>query len=337
MRRTFLTLFIAAMLCLPVISQAASVSGTVTMSFDLSGHGDGAAKLWIPYPISDRHQVVTGIRIHGNYTHCAVYTDQVHQTPMLYAFWDAGQKERKLVFRFHVKRNEVIRRDFPTKEAAWDPADFAPYLAPTRFAPIDSGPIKALAEKITKGRTTILAKAKAIYDWTCKNTYRDPETRGCGQGNVCMLLKKPGGKCADISSVYVALARAAGVPARDLFGLRLGKTKGQDITGSYHCWAQFYLPGYGWVPVDPADVRKMMLVHHLTLSNAETAYYRSYFWGGIDPYRVRLSSGRDLVLNPPQEGAPLNYLMYPFAQVGGKTLDWLDPKSFAYKITYTPD
>ncbi len=44
--------------------------------------------------------------------------------------------------------------------------------------------------------------------------------------------------------------------------------------------------------------------------------------------------GRDIVLNPPQAGAPLNYFMYPYAETGGKAVDWLEPKAFRYRITY---
>jgi transglutaminase-like putative cysteine protease len=253
---------------------------------------------------------------------------------MLYARWDKGAPSRKLAVTMRVERQEVLRRDLPATEAAWDPADYRQYLAPTGLGPID-GEVKKLADRITKGKLGVLAKARAIYDWTCENTYRDPDTRGCGTGDVCALLRKPGGKCADISSVYVALCRAAGVPCREAFGIRLGKKDREDITGWQHCWAEFYLPGYGWVPVDPADVRKAMLVEKLSLDDAKTREYRNYFWGGIDQYRIRLSYGRDLTLNPPQSGTPVNYLMYPFAQVGGKTLDWLDPKSFFYRISYS--
>ncbi|HFQ88762.1 MAG TPA: transglutaminase domain-containing protein, partial [Desulfobulbus sp.] len=184
------------------------------------------------------------------------------------------------------------------------------------------------------GRTTVLAKARAIYDWICDNMYRDPKTRGCGAGNVCALLKRPGGKCTDIHSVFVALCRAAGVPAREIFGIRQGKKDVQDITTWQHCWAEFYLPGYGWVPVDPADVRKMMLKYNLGPDDPGTREYRKYFWGAWDPYRVQLAVGRDIRLNPPQQGPPLNTFGYPYAEIGGRVLDWLDPATFRYHFTF---
>ena len=313
---------------------AEAVSGTITMEFDLSTHShDKATQLWIPYPTSNKYQTITNIIVKGNHSSYAVYTDRIFQSPILYAHWNSGTKNRKLTFSFDVQRQEVIRRNFPENEVPWSPADYALYLAPTRLGPVD-GEVKKLADKITSGQSTVEGKAKAIYDWTCENTYRDPNTRGCGIGDVYRLLREPGGKCADISSIYVALARAAGVPAREIFGLRLGKNAVEDISKSQHCWAEFYSPGYGWVPVDPADVRKMMLKQNLSLSDGKTAAYRKYFWGGIDPYRIKLSAGRDLTLNPPQFGQPINYLMYPFAQVGQDTLDWLDPEIFKYRIVY---
>ncbi len=322
------------LLLIPIHGLASSQSGTIVMQFDLSAHKPGEeARLWIPYPISDEQQLITNISIDGNYTKAAVYTDRKYSTPMLCAQWGKNSKERKLKLSFDVDRKEVLDKKLPDKEAPWSADDFRSYLEPGSRAPLE-GTVKELAMKITKGKTTVKDKAEAIYDWVVENMYRDPKTRGCGPGDVCTLLKKPGGKCADIHSVYVALARAAGVPAREIFGIRQGKKDGQDITTWQHCWVEFFLPGHGWVPVDPADVRKMMLKQDLKLTAPKTKKYREYFWGGIDPYRVKLSTGRDVTLNPQQDGKPVNYLMYPFAQVGDETLDWLDPKSFAYSITW---
>lgn len=310
-----------------------SASGIVNMEFDLSGHSSAnEVELWIPYPVSSEYQDISGIRLNGDFSESAVYTDKKYQTPILYARWQEGAVSRKLSLSFKAVREEVAKRDLPEKEAAWNKVDFARWLAPTSLGPID-GPVGELADKIIKGKTTTLAKAKAIYDWSCENMYRDPKTVGCGPGNVCLLLQNPGGKCTDIHSVFVALCRAAGVPAREIFGIRLGKKDVQDITKWQHCWAEFYLPGYGWVPVDPADVRKLMLKKNLKLEDPGTKELREYFWGAWDAYRVELAKGRDLVLNPAQKGAPLNTFGYPYAEVGGEPLDFYVPDSFKY--TYT--
>jgi transglutaminase-like putative cysteine protease len=313
---------------------AKSRSGVVTVEVDLSKQESGKeTRLWIPYTVTDKNQSVTDVKVAGDFASSAVYTDKVNGTPILFARWDKDAVSRKLTYSFAVEREEIQSRDLSAKEPSWNHADYAEFLKPTSIGPTN-GEVKKLADSITKGKRTVLAKAKAIYDWTCENMYRDPATRGCGKGDVCELLKKPGGKCTDISSVYIALARAAGVPAREVFGVRLGKKAEEDVTTWQHCWVEFFLPGHGWVPVDPADVRKAMLVEKLELKDAKTREYRDYFWGGIDAYRVKIASGRDLVLNPPQAGAPLNTFGYPYAEVGGQVIDWYEPKTFSYRILF---
>ena len=328
-------MLLALGLCLtgsPALAQ--SQSGTVTMDFDLSAQPAGEeARLWIPYPVSDADQVISAVHWSGDYAEAAVYTDRRFGTPMLYARWPKEATSRKLTLRFAAERREVRHDRLPTREAPWHPDDYRMFLEATSFGPVD-GDVKKLADQITKGHTGVLAKARAIYDWVCTNMHRDPAIRGCGLGDVPSLLNSLGGKCADIHSVYVALARAAGVPAREVFGLRLGKKDGDDISGAQHCWAEFYLPGYGWVPVDPSDVRKAMLSEKLTLDSPRTAELRNYYWGGMDAYRIKIGTGRDLILSPAQQGPAVNYLMYPFAQVGAKTLDWLDPAGFKYSFRF---
>ena len=334
MKKAVVLLAALAMLITAQGAFAKSRSGVVTVDVDLSGQEKGKeVRLWLPYPVSDRNQAVSDIRVAGDFAASGVYTDRANGTPILYAEWPKEAASRKLSFSFAVERQEVVRRDFPKDEPAWNRADYAEYLKPTSLGPT-GGEVKKLADDITRGKTTVLAKARAIYDWCCEKMYRDPNTRGCGKGDVCALLQKPGGKCTDISSVYIALCRAAGVPAREIFSVRLGKKPEEDITGWQHCWAEFFVPGYGWVPADPADVRKAMLVEKLDQNDPKTTGYREYFWGGIDPYRVVIARGRDLVLNPPQAGAPLNTFGYPYAEVGGKALDFYEPKSFAYTIIY---
>ena len=122
-------LIIALILMMPFTVQAETSSGKITMAFDLSAQeADKDVQLWIPYPISNKNQTISNITVDGNYASSAVYTDRVFQNNMLYAKWDAGAAERTLTFTFDVKRDEVQRRDFPQKEAEWDPADYALYL-----------------------------------------------------------------------------------------------------------------------------------------------------------------------------------------------------------------
>lgn len=332
---------VLSVLFILILSQVASTalgaqsrSGVVTLTVDLSAQASGQdAKLWIPYPVSDAHQVISDIKVTGDFASSGVYTDRSYGTPILYAEWPKDMKSRTLTFSFSVLRQEIRQTDFPTIEPAWNPADYAEYLQPTSLGPLD-GEVKKLADSIVAQKKSVLEKARAIYDWTVDNMYRDPETLGCGTGDVCLLLKKPGGKCTDISSVYIALCRAAGVPAREKFSVRLSKKAEEDTTTWQHCWAEFFLPGYGWVTADPADVRKAMLTEKIDLENPKTKDYREFFWGGIDPYRVVIAKGRDVVLNPAQSGQPLNTFGYPYAEVGGKALDFYNPKGFVYSYLF---
>lgn len=334
MKKKLLLFAVALCTTIATAASAASRSGVVTLDVDLSAREAGKeTKLWIPYPVTDRHQKVGDIKVSGDFASSGVYTEEANGTTILYARWPADAKSRTLSFSFSVDRQEIRQTNLPTEEPAWNRADYAEYLKPTSLGPID-GEVRKLADSITKGKHTVLAKARAIYDWCCSNMYRDPGTVGCGKGDVCALLQKPGGKCTDISSVYISLCRAAGVPAREVFGVRLGKKAAEDITTYQHCWAEFFLPDYGWVTADPADVRKAMLVEKLEAVEPKAKEYREYFWGGIDPYRVVIATGRDVVLNPPQAGAPLNTFGYPYAEVGGTAIDFYQPKNFVYSYSF---
>lgn len=290
-------------------------------------------RLWVPYPVSDEYQDIKGIRIEGNHTNHGIYRDASTGNRALYAEWTRPSAERYILFSFEASAVERVRKDFVTVETEL-PAEVLQYLRGTKFIPVD-GDVKKIAEKIVKGKATVLERARAVYDWVVDNTFRDPTIRGCGIGDVeVMLAGKAGGKCADISSVFVALARASGVPAREVFGLRLGKQGQSDITNGHHCWAEFYQPGFGWVPVDPADVRKVMLEKNLGLKESEP--YRDYFFGAVDEYRIALGKGgRELYLSPRIKDGPLNYFMYPYAEVDGKALDWLAAQTeLKYRVTF---
>lgn len=287
--------------------------------------------LWVPYPVSDSHQNIEDLDIQGNYSSANFRNESDSGALYLYAEW-RGEFERReitLAFRATVKERSagtLVDRGEPV------PTEVTRYLEGNRWVPTDKE-VESLTKKITKEKEGILSKTAAVYNWVVENTYRDPDVKGCGLGMADQMLVKRGGKCADISSLFVALARASGVPAREVFGLRLGTKAEEDMTKGHHCWAEFYLPGQGWIPVDPADVRKLMLVKNLDLQKAGP--HRNYYFGKVEENRIILERGsRGITLEPPQASGPINYFMYPFAEVDGKPLDYRDPNTFSYQIRY---
>jgi len=218
------------------------------------------------------------------------------------------------------------------------------FLRPTKLLPTD-GIVKATASEITKGARTDVEKARAIYEWIVDNTFRNPKTRGCGVGDIRFMLESRdlGGKCADLNALYVGLARAAGLPARDAYGVRVAKSEmgykslgasSENVTKAQHCRAEVYLGDYGWVPVDPADVRKVVLEEppgNRQLEDDMVKKARVRLFGSWEMNWMAYNFAHDVAL-PGSNGAPVGFLMYPQAETTEGRLDSLDPDNFKYEI-----
>jgi transglutaminase-like putative cysteine protease len=287
-------------------------------------------RLWVPYPVSNENQKIENMTITGNYDYSGVYREGVYGNMILYSEWNEPKEFPNLNFSFDVWRTEIFLKNFPDKEGEI-PIEMQKFLQPTSLAP-NSGIVKEVADEVTKGKTTILSKATAIYDYLIEHGQRDPNLNFCGTGDVCQLLLSLRGKCVDFSSVFVALSRTSGVPAKEILGTRISKDG--DITGAYHCHAEFYLPNYGWVPVDPSDVAKLMLNDNLDINDSKVVEARNYFFGAQTETYIDLSTGRDVVLNPEQETGALNYFMYPYAEVNGIALDSISQEYLKYIVTF---
>ncbi len=224
-------------------------------------------------------------------------------------------------------------------------AELEHFLRPTKLLPTD-GIVKATASEITKGAKTDVEKARAIYEWIVDNTFRNPKTRGCGTGDIRFMLesRELGGKCADLNALYVGLARAAGLPARDVYGLRVAKSEmgyqslgasSEKVTKAQHCRAEVYLGDYGWVPVDPADVRKVVLEEppgNRPLEDDMVKKARARLFGSWEMNWMAYNFAHDVAL-PGSNGAPVGFLMYPQAETTEGRRDSLDPDNFKYEIT----
>lgn len=241
-------------------------------------------------------------------------------------------------------KNYAVDLSRPSKIAKVNRAELDYFLRPTKLIPTD-GIVRTTANQITSGRRTEIDKARAIYEWIVENTFRNPKTRGCGTGDIRFMLetKDLGGKCADLNALYVGLARASGLPARDVYGLRVAKSElgykslgpsTPTVTKAQHCRAEVYLHDFGWVPVDPADVRKVVLEEppgNRPLSDEMVKAARERLFGSWEMNWMAFNFAHDVAL-PGSKSTAVPFLMYPQAETAEGRLDSLDPDNFKYEI-----
>ena len=307
----------------------------LTYTVDLAAH-DAAGRIWLPLPgNAGDYQKVISTRWQTGKAEAALYWDEVYQAPIFTAQTEGAEQRIAVTTRVATRDRNRAAAGRTLKDA--DEAAF--YLQPTKHMPVD-GIVAATSKQIVAGASSPDAKARAIYEWVVDNTFREPTTRGCGLGNIKSMLETGnlGGKCADINSLFVGLARAAGIPAREMYGVRVAESaqfkslgKAGDISKAQHCRAEYFSPRHGWVAVDPADVRKAVLEAKLPLTDTKIVALRERLFGYWEMNWVAFNSARDFELSPPAS-QPLPYLMYPYAELGGERLDGRDPQDFRFSL-----
>ena len=307
----------------------------------------GKVQAWIPLPSVDEAEWFkpgesTWVAANAD---AEIAIDAKSGAKMLHAAWPEGASSPvvEVTSRFSTRDRSV---DLAAKPAAikLSDEDRKRFTAATEFIPV-TGLVKETADKITAGSTSELDKARKIYDWVVENTFRNPKTKGCGLGDVTFLLKSGdlSGKCADLNALFAGLARAAGMPARDIYGLRVApsqfgyKSLGPStavVTKAQHCRADVFVEGYGWIPADPADVRKVVLEEppgNLALSDAKVTAARQTLFGAYEMNWLAYNFASDVAL-PGSAGPKLAFLMYPQAETAAGRLDCLDPDNAKYTI-----
>lgn len=315
----------------------------VVTSVDLAGAED-ATQLWLPVPLAQagdwQRRVSIGFDAPGAQS-ARLVTLPGYGVEMLHVSWPDAQSVGHVELSSRVAtRDRHVELD--SHSYAGHDADLKTYLRPTALLPTD-GLVKVTAERIVRGRRGDVDKAHALYEWVVDNTYRDANVRGCGVGDINAMLANGtmGGKCADINALYVALARSIGIPARDAYGVRVTTSKlgynclGKlgDISKAQHCRAEFYAQGRGWIPVDPADVRKVILEEEggMPMENPKVQAARKRLFGSWEMNWIAYNMGHDVAL-PGSEKKPIPFLMYPQGETNGARLDSLDPATFKYSI-----
>lgn len=276
--------------------------------------GSHRVEVWIPLPKSDSNQVIEHLSVAapGRYT---VHTDPERRNSILH-FSSAPPADGRLSFALTFR---VLRRETGLVADPRPPGNR--FLAANRLVPL-SGPILDLARQATQGKNSDLEKARAIYDFVTSYMTYDKTGAGWGRGDALRACEIRRGNCTDFHALLIGMARSVGIPARFKIGFPVPADSQSGQISGYHCWAELYIKGKGWLPVDSSEASK-----HPQL--------RDYYFGRLDPNRVEFTEGRDIRLVPRQAGPPLNYFIYPYAEVDGKPHDVMQ-LSFTFEPTAAP-
>lgn len=301
---------------LPRSSEAAPASRS--FEFVYSVHvpaipAGSALSIWIPLPQTAAHQQIRDLRIFSRAPY-RIYEDAKNGNRFAYFHVDAaraGHTPFDIRIAFDTRREEykaTLPKGDPPSPISFPP-DVARFLLPDRLVPIN-GMIGDLSREQTAGISDPLQKARKIYEYVIAHMHYDHNGAGWGHGDAIFACTTHHGNCTDFHSLFIGMARAAGIPARfDIgFAIPLGQRDGKIM--SYHCWAEFYVEGSGWIPIDAAEAWQNPARHN-------------YYFGALDADRVRFSRGRDLTLSPPQRDGAVNYIVYPYAELNGTTFSGL--------------
>lgn len=307
---------------------------------------EGKTQAWVPVPSVNEtdwfKSVSSQWTTNGN---AALKRDAKYGAEFVHVEWKDGEAAPAITVTSRIATRDRNVDVGKSGSAQLSAAERKHYTEGTELIPVD-GIVKLTSDKIVAGAKTDVEKARAIYEWIVENTHRNPKTRGCGIGDIASMLKTGNlaGKCADLNALYVGLARSQGLPARDVYGIRVAPSKfgykslgagSEVVTKAQHCRAEVHLAGIGWVPVDPADVRKVVLEEppaNLALNDPKVVDARKALFGAWEGNWLAYNFAHDISL-PGAAGPKLGFLMYPQAECGPHRLDCLDPDTFKYTIT----
>jgi transglutaminase-like putative cysteine protease len=274
-------------------AQSKTFDATYTATLSDIPAGTEKLDVWIPLPASGEYQTVSDVKIESPYEFKR-YREAAWGNEYAHAVVANPPSSLAVKVHFNVTRNEA---KFDAVKGTLGDRDQA--LRANRLVTL-SPRVRALAEEVTAGKTTVTAQARAIYDHLLTTMTYDKVAPGWGQGDTERACDIRKGNCTDFHSLFLSLARAKGIPSRFVIGFPMSSPDG--VVKGYHCWAEFW-DGRGWVPVDASDASK----------NPKLA---EYLFGNLDPDRMQFTVGRDIALSP-ATAEPLNYFIHPRGEVKG--------------------
>ncbi|KAB2926580.1 MAG: transglutaminase [Dechloromonas sp.] len=301
----------------------------------------GPSKLWLPLPLNQDtlFQRTLSHAWEGNPAHASMSRQPDGDLEVFHCEWPdgtAGKLQLKTLVTTADRHFDVTKRTVaPEREDI-----LRRNLQSSRKIPND-GLAHQLGERILGRIKDPVAQAKAVYDWVVDNTIYDPTLPGCGNGDVMrqLISGQYGGRSADINGLFVAICRAVGIPARCVFGLRVGSSRlfrslglnTTDATRGQHVRAEFYVPGYGWIPVDPSDVRRAIAMEGLSDQDSRLLSLKRVLFGVWEMNWIAFNVGTDITLNGQHTTHP--FLLLPRLETPRQHFDGTDPDAIQYSIS----
>ncbi|MGH8015309.1 MAG: transglutaminase-like domain-containing protein [Candidatus Zixiibacteriota bacterium] len=264
-----------------------------------------SVEIWVPLPSDNGVQQITNYRISSNLSY-ELYKDPEYDNQFVH-FTSNGEfpKSFEVGLELDVVRSEQNGLTGTTAGNEHNSSnDLARFLKPDILVPID-GPIAEEAQQVIIGSLSPFQKIEAIYNHLFETMKYDKSGIGWGRGDALYACDARKGNCTDIHSLFIGMARSLGIPSRFIMGFPLPEDKSEAPIPGYHCWAEFYVEGQGWIPVDISEAIK----------HPEK---KEYFFGRLDPYRVAFTTGRDIKVNSGETAHTLNYFIYPYVLVDGQ-------------------
>ncbi|TVR41918.1 MAG: transglutaminase domain-containing protein [Cryomorphaceae bacterium] len=261
--------------------------------------GEGTASVWIPVPTSDEFQEVEPLSVHVHVDDYQYTTDTAFGNRIFFAQVALGPEEQSIAMDYLVNRKEKSAYSDPNHP----PED---YLGARPLLPV-GGRFTGVLQDILRGREKDppLMQARAIYDHIIDTVrYRKAGEYGTGDANhACDALS---GNCTEFHSLFISLARTAGIPARFAIGAAIPSDRNEGGIDGYHCWAEFYADDKWW-PVDISEANKYSAL-------------ATYYFGHHPANRIELSRGRNLQLVPPPASGRVPFFAYPLVEINGKAI-----------------
>ncbi len=251
------------------------------------------AKMWIPVPQSDRFQTINLISLVAPVNHRMLSEKQYGNT-ILYMELSPENSGKKVELTYDVERHE--------KNPYEDNSSPTNYLKASVLMPVGDR-FGILADSIigNKREEGTIMQARALYDYIIDNM-RYMKWGNYGKGDAVYACDALTGNCTEFHSLFISLARSAGIPARFAIGAAVPSERDEGGIDGYHCWAEFYAEEKWW-PVDISEANKYTAL-------------ATYYFGRHPANRIEFSRGRDLIIEPGPQSGSINFLAYPLMEVG---------------------